>query len=430
MNAKQLSNLWFEVWADLSNPGLMAQVGMLLLCLVGAWLLARALRSAFNTKNMDSGVVRWGMESFFYVLWPIFALLLITLGKIILGYWQNVPLLKMAVPLAASFAVIRLDFYILRRVFARNGKAGSLLLLFEKIFATVIWGVSALYITGLLPEVLGYMEEVVLPVGRSKLTLMTLFQGIISVALTLLLALWAGALLEERLMRLDTMHSSLRVVMARMGRAILVLVAILVSLSLVGIDLTVLSVFGGALGVGIGLGLQKIVSSYISGFVILIERSLAIGDMVKVDVYYGQVTQINTRYTVLQGLDGTESVIPNEMLVSSPIQNVSLTNHLLRLTTKIAVAYDTDIEVLLKQLEQVTAAVPRVLPTPEPAAILLGFGADGMDLEVGFWIEDPENGRLGVVSDVNRAIWRLFQEQKIKVPFPQREVRVLNAPEK
>jgi small-conductance mechanosensitive channel len=256
--------------------------------------------------------------------------------------------------------------------------------------------------------------------------LLTIVQAAASVAVTLILALWIGAILEERLMKLDTVHSSLRAVMARMGRATLILVAVLVSLSLVGIDLTVLSVFGGALGVGIGLGLQKLVSSYVSGFVILLERSLAIGDMVAVDKFSGRVTHINTRYTVLRAGDGVETVIPNEMLVSGPVQNYSLTDRLTRLATQVTVGYDTDIDLVLNLLERSATNIDRVAKDPGPCAFLLRFGADGLELELGFWITDPENGRLGVMSNVNKAILKTLRDHQINIPYPQRELRLID----
>jgi len=192
------------------------------------------------------------------------------------------------------------------------------------------------------------------------------------------------------------------------------LLAVLVSLSLVGIDLTVLSVFGGALGVGLGLGMQKIASSYVSGFVILLERSLAIGDMVTVDKYYGVVTHINTRYTVLKGLDGIESVVPNDVLISNTIQNYSLTDSAICLTTAITVSSQADVETILHLLEAAAASVPRVSQKPAPTGNLIRFGANGLDLEINFWITDPQNGRSGAISDVNRAIWKVLQRAKYR----------------
>lgn len=401
------------------------QIGALLICLVAGWGLARALRATVVVQDLRVGVMRVGMENFSHVLAPLFALTLIAIAKPMLARWHHVNLLRVAIPLVASFALIRLAFYVLRRIFARGGQAGSFLLLFEKLFATLVWAGVALYITGLWPDLVQYLEEIVIPVGRNKISLLTIAQAAASVVVTLLLALWAGATLEERLMHLDTVHSSLRAVMARMGRALLIAIAVLVSLASVGIDLTVLSVFGGALGVGIGLGLQKIVSSYVSGFVILLERSLAVGDMVAVDKYYGKVTQINTRYTIVQGLDGVESVVPNEMLVSGPVQNYSLTDRALRLATHVSVSYQTDVDNVIRLLEEATASIERVSKNPAPQAMLVKFGADGLELEIGFWITDPENGRQSVLSDVNRAIWRTLQSHQVTIPYPQREMRLI-----
>lgn len=428
MNQNLLSGLLSDLWDDLGDPNVLWQIGALLGSIALGWAIARALRGRLRAQDVQLRVMRLGMESFVRVLSPLLALGLIALSKTILQQWMHVNLLRVAVPLAGSFALIRLAFYVLRRIFARGGHAGAFLLIFEKVFAALVWIGVALYITGLWPDLVLYLEQTVIPVGRNKASLLVILQAAASVVVTLIIALWASAALEERLMRMDNMHSSLRVVMARMGRAVFILLAVLISLSLVGIDLTVLSVFGGALGVGLGLGLQKIVSSYVSGFVILFERSLAIGDMVTVDKFSGQVTQINTRYTVVRGLDGTETVVPNEMLVSAPVQNYSLSDRTLRLGTRITVAYQTDIDLVLRLLEQAASSTARVSQEPAPQAFLMRFDADGFELELGFWISDPENGRSNVLSEVNKAIWKILQEHQIEVPYPQREVRVIGLP--
>jgi small-conductance mechanosensitive channel len=429
MNQNLLSNLLSDFWSDLQAPGMLLQIATLVACLAAGWTAARLLRGRVSAGDVPLRMMRFGVESFSSVLWPLLALAFVALAKLLLVPGHNVSLLRIAMPLLGSFALIRLAFYILRRVFVRGGQASSFVLAFEKVFATLVWGGVALYITGLLPDIVHYLDHTVIPVGRNKVTLMTVVQAATSVLVTLAIALWLGAVLEERLMGMDGVHSSLRVVMARMTRALLIFLAVLLSLSLVGIDLTVLSVFGGALGVGLGLGLQKIVSSYVSGFVILIERSLAIGDMVNVDKYSGRVTQINTRYTVLRGLDGVETVVPNEMLLSNAVQNYSLTDRILRLSTRITVAYRSDVDQVLELMEEAAAGANRVLKDPAPAGALVRFDADGFELEVGFWISDPENGRGGVISDVNRAIWRLFAQHGIEVPFAQREIRIIGMPQ-
>jgi small-conductance mechanosensitive channel len=355
------------------------------------------------------------------------AVAMIAVVKPLLAKWQHINFLKLALPLIGAFALIRLVFYALRRIFLQDGQSGNLLFFFEKAFATIVWLGFAVYITGMWPSLLNYLDDTVIPVGRNEISLLLIAQATLAIGATLIVALWAGAVLEERLMRMDSVHSSIRTVLARTARATLILLAILISLSLAGIDLTVLSVFGGALGVGIGLGLQKIVSSYISGFVILLERSLAVGDMVTVANCYGQVTQINTRYTVVRSLDGIESVIPNEMLVSGLVQNYSLSDRRMRVATQVTVGYDTDVEELIPALVDVVARIPRVCQQPAPHGLLLRFGTDGLELEIGFWLEDPENGKGNLLSTVNRAIWKELQQRKVNVAYPQREGRVLTS---
>ena len=429
MKQNLLYNMLADVWGDLRDPNLLWQILTLATCLAAGWWLARLLKERFTSSDSRSSVVRLGVRSFGRVLWPLIALVLVSVATAVLSYFQPVSLLRLAIPLIASFALIRLVFYVLRRAFARGGKAGAFLLLSETVIATLVWACVALYITGLWPDVISYLDKTVLPIGRHKVSLLTIVQATASVLVTLMFALWAGAMLEERLMRIDSIHSSLRAVMARMGRALFILVAVLLSLSLVGIDLTVLSVFGGALGVGLGLGLQKIVSSYFSGFVILLERSLAIGDIVGVDKYYGQVTHINTRYTIIRSMDGLETVVPNEMFVAGPVQNYSLTDRTLRLSTQLTVAYDTDLDQLLPLIEKNVASIPRILSSPAPRAFLMRFGADGLEIDVGFWISDPENGRSNVVSEVNQLIWKQLKAHHVNVPYAQREVRLVDARE-
>jgi len=422
-----LSDFYEYLLGDLAPLELARQLSVILLCILVGWGLSRWLRKLFTLSGDEDSVVHIGVKSFVRVLSPLLILLLLIAARFVLMRLKlPVTLWHVMLPLMISQVVMRFVFYVLRRIFVKESTAGAFLQLFEKVFAALVWLCVLLYITGLWPDLIDYLDTTMLPLGRHKTSLLTILQATASVLVTLIIALWAGAMLEDRMMKLNTMHSSLRTVVARLVRAILILVAILVSLSLVGIDLTVLSVFGGALGVGLGLGLQKIASSYVSGFVILLERSLAIGDMVNVDRYFGKVTQINTRYTILEGLDGIESVLPNEMFMSGPVQNYSLNRKIIRLATQVTILYQDDIETVLSLLEAATIAVERVSDQILPQALLIKIGEDGLQLEIGFWITDPENGRLNVLSDVNRAIWRVFKTQGIQVAHPKRDIRVMD----
>ncbi|MES2296927.1 MAG: mechanosensitive ion channel domain-containing protein [Pseudomonadota bacterium] len=432
MKALPITSLLADLIDDAREPAVAWQIAAILLCVAvgwGAarWLRQRLLKPAVQPNMVQPGMVQFGIDSLARVLAPLLTLPLLAGARFALAHTHHVNVLRVAIPVCASLALIRLGFFLLRRVFARKGQIGATILTFEKIFALLVWLGVTLYIAGLWPQLLDFLNTNTVPLGRHDVTLAAILQAGASVAVFLMLALWAGAALEERLMHVEGLHSSLRVAMARMSRAVLIIVAVLVSLSLVGIDLTVLSVFGGALGVGLGLGLQKIASNYVSGFVILLERSLAIGDMIAVDKYYGKVTQINTRYTVVQGLDGIETVLPNEMLVSGAVQNYSLSAPTVRLATHVTVTYDSDLASLLPLMEQMVLGVPRVLADPAPGAMLSKFTTDGFELELGFWIADPENGKGGVISDVNKKIWEILQSEQFKLPFPVRDTRFLDA---
>jgi small-conductance mechanosensitive channel len=426
MSVPLFEKLLTDLTEDFHDINFLWQVGVVVSCFLLALLVSRFVKKAFSIVDSSSSV-KLGVKSISTVFVPSFFLLLLLIAKVILGKWQHTNLLNLLFPIVGSFALVRFGLYVVRHAFAREGRISKFLAIFEQLFAVLVAIGVVLYFTGLGQDLVAYLDDIVIPFGRKKITFLEILQTIASVTVTLILAMWASAALEARLMILPAMHSSLKVVFSRLGRVALILVAILVSLSIVGIDLTVLSVFGGALGVGLGFGLQKITSSYISGFIILLDGSMSIGDMISVDKFNGEITDIKTRYTVLKGSDGGESIIPNEMLVSNPVQNYSLTDRSVVMTTDLTVAYDTDIESLLPMLESAAASVERVSSKNAPSAYLLKFGADGLDLRVGFWIVDPENGRTNVLSDVNRAIWKMLQLQSIELPYPQRVITVNDA---
>jgi small-conductance mechanosensitive channel len=242
---------------------------------------------------------------------------------------------------------------------------------------------------------------------------------------TLIAAVWLSGSVERKLMRAP-LDSNLRIVLARLSKVAMMFLALMITLPLVGIDLTALSVFGGALGVGLGFGLQKIMANYVSGFIILLDRSIRIGNIVQVGADGGEVTQITTRYTVLKHPGGNEFIVPNETLIGTTVQNQTYSNSRIRLATSVGVAYDTDLDLATRLMAEAAKAQPRALAEPAPKVFLTQFADSAINLEVGFWIDDPEEGKGNIVSDVNFAIWRSFKEHGIAIPFPQREVRLLN----
>jgi small-conductance mechanosensitive channel len=259
-------------------------------------------------------------------------------------------------------------------------------------------------------------------VGASRMTLRSVIEGGLTSILVLGVALWISSVIETRLLRESQADLSLRKMAANLTRSVLLFVGLILALTASGIDLTALGVLGGALGVGIGFGLQKLAANYVSGFVILAERSLRIGDMVKVDGFDGRISDIKTRYTVIRALNGRESIVPNELLITQRVENSSLADPRVLLTTVVQVGYGSDLTQVMPRLVQAVANVGRVLASPQPAVQLSQFASDGLELTVLFWITDPENGAGGVRSDVNLAILRTLTEMGVDIPFPQRVV--------
>jgi small-conductance mechanosensitive channel len=421
-----LVELMRELARDVGDPAFLWQIAALGLVLLIAWWFSRQASGWFS-ERIKEAAVPGGLafvEGGFARLWfPLSALALTLLARAVLEPLMHVHLLHLAVPLLVAFAAIRALVYLLRHALAPGGALAAS----ERWIAIAIWVGVALYLSGLAPPILDAAEAARLPLGKHRISLLQVVQTMFAVALLLLIALWASALLERRLMSAESLDLSLRVVLGRFMRALMVLAAVLIALSVAGLDLTVLSVFGGALGVGLGLGLQKIASNYVSGFIILIDRSIRIGDLVTVDKYQGAVTHINTRYTVLKALDGTEAIVPNETLVNTPVLNQSFTTSENRLSVKLTVDYRSDVELVSRLLVEVAQAHPRVLHEPPPAVFLAQFGADGIELEMGFWISDPKAGSLNVRSDLNFSILKAFREHGVEIPYPQREVRLVGA---
>ncbi len=355
------------------------------------------------------------------VLNPAIGWLLLLVGRWALQFHHPVNLLNIAIPLSSSLVVIRITIYVLRHVFAPGGWLKSS----ERAIAWTMWVVAVLHITGLLPQIRAWLDELTLPLGAHSISLLNVIEGTLSVAITILLAMWVGRLAESRIMALSQLDVNLRVVFAKTVKAVFLVFSVLIALPLMGIDVTVLSVFGGAVGVGLGFGLQKIAANYVSGFAILLDRSIKLGDLVTIDNRYGEVTRLTARYVVVKGYDGTEAIIPNESVITSTVLNHSYSDRLARIDLGIQVAYSTDLRLALETLQSAALASPRVVPQPAPVAFVKDFGDSGINLELMIWIADPEGGRANLRSELNLRIFEAFQAAGIEIPFPQRDVRIV-----
>jgi small-conductance mechanosensitive channel len=399
----------------LTRPAALTEFALLAACIGLAWLLVRGLRGQMQRPAS----VWFGDRIVDGVLFPVLALALAVAARAWLVKMQPVAVLQLAVPILASLVIIRVAVRVLRVAFPQS----TWVRMIERTLSWLVWGALVLWVTGLLPLVRNELDGVHWKLGGADVSLLSLLEGALSALVVLVAVLWVSAAIESRLVTGAGDNLSLRKIAANAVRALLLLVGFLLAMSAAGIPLGALGVLGGAIGVGIGFGLQKLAANYVSGFVILAERSLRIGDMVKVDGFEGRISDIHTRYTVIRALNGRESVVPNEMLITQRVENSSLADPKVALTTTVQVAYGTELDALIPKLLNEVAAVPRVLADPAPAVLLQAFGTDGLELQVAFWIRDPENGQGNVRSDVNLAILRVLTEAGVEIPYPQRVVR-------
>ncbi|WP_249115822.1 mechanosensitive ion channel domain-containing protein [Azoarcus sp. L1K30] len=419
-----VADLFVRAGEGVDQRIMLVQLAVIVCALAAGWLIQRAWDRRLLEVAPDamSSARRFGQHGAKRVLLPLSALLLVLAGRGIVAHFQSVHVLDLAVPLLTSLAIVRFVVFALRQAVGRSSWLG----MFEKFFSALVWGVVALHILGLLPDVIEGLESMSFTLGGQKLSAWTLLKGVAMVLLTLLVAMWAAGVLERRMAAASGLDSNMRLVLTRVMRALLTLVAFLVALPMVGIDLTTLSVFGGALGVGLGFGMQKIAANYVSGFIILLDRSLSIGNLISVGTDRGVVKEITTRYTVIRAPNGIESIVPNEVLVSSVVQNETLSDTQVALPLTFQVSYDTDLDRALAILVEVAGQQPRVLTDPAPRAFLASFGDNGINLRLGCWIADPQEGTLAVTSEINMEVWRRFKAAGIGIPFPQREIRILS----
>lgn len=412
--------------AESQDVALVWQLGVLAACALAAWGVMFLAKPYLDNPESFWSAGRAGLRR---VGFPLVMLLALLLGREVAEIWlQSIHLLNLAVPLLLALVGVRLVIYALRYVFEPRES----LRVWERSFAWLIWGAFALHVSGLLPRIHAAMEALAFQSGAHRFSLLTLFQAALVIALAIIVSLTLARVVERRLMNITQMNLSLRMALSKAARTVFLVLGVLVSLPAVGIDLTVLSVFGGALGVGIGFGLQKIASNYISGFIILLDRSVRIGDLVTVDNKYGEVSQINTRFTLLRALDGTETIVPNETLITHTVVNHSLSRPNVRVTLPMQVAYGCNLERAEALMLEAAHEHPRVIlddPDNRPKVLLMEFADNGILLELAVWIRDAGEGQNNLRSDINWGIWRRFKAEGIEIPFPQRVVHMAPVPQ-
>ena len=403
---------WFERFLQ---PGALVELGVLAVCVALAWVLVQQLSR--RSRAHDRRSILWGRSVVDGALFPLTLLALAYAGRALVALWLPLAVFKLAIPALVALAVIRTGAKVLQAAFPDSVWVRPI----ERTLSWAGWLGMVLWVTGLLPLLLQDLEDITWKVGSSTMSVRTLLEGTLTAGLVMIVALWISSGIDGWLLRSATGSSlSVRKALSNAIRALLLFLGLTIALSAVGIDLTALSVLGGAVGVGIGFGLQKLAANYVSGFVILAERSIRIGDNVRVDNFEGRITDITGRYTVIRSGAGRESIVPNEMLMTSRVENLSLADPKVWHSTVVSVGYDSDVDLVMRLLAEAALASPRVLREPAPSVALSAFGADGLEFTVGFWINDPENGTLGLRSQINLAILRALRAHGVDIPYPQR----------
>ncbi len=294
----------------------------------------------------------------------------------------------------------------------------------SKLIAVTAWTIAAINIVGLLDETVVLLDSVALNLGDLRVSALTVIKGVLALAILLWLASVLSRLMERRISALPNMTPSVQVLFTKLLKIVLVTIAIVAAMGMVGIDLTAFAVFSGAVGVGIGFGLQKVVSNLISGVILLLDKSVKPGDVMTVGETYGWISTLGARYASVVTRDGTEYLIPNEDIITQQVVNWSYSNNAVRLKIPIGVSYKSDVRHAIDLCLEAAAEVPRVIKEPKSVCLLKGFGDSSVDLELRIWISDPQNGVSNVKSAVLLLVWDKFHQNEIEIPFPQRDLHL------
>ena len=368
-----------------------------------------------NWKIATDGLIR--------IISPIIILVILFVSKIYLDTFQSTIFLHIAISLVNALIVIRLGVYFIRYLTKPRPWIRAL----ENTIATLVWFIVALYLFGLLSPIRDSLAQIQFSFGDNIFSLLLALQVIFGSALAVLFAVTIGQFIENRLMKVDQLDMNARVMLNKILKITLYIVAVVIALSSIGLDLTFLSIFGGAFGVGLAFGMQKIASNYVCGFIILLDKSIHIGDILMVGEHYGVVTLIRSRYTVLRKLDGIEVIIPNETLISENIINHTLSDRKSRISIDVQISYKSSVDKAFEIMLNAAKNESRVLNDPEPNVFLMKFADSGIDLMLSFYILDPEEGSWGLKSDIYREIWDEFQKDGIEIPYPYRTVEIINS---
>lgn len=420
---------WLEL---LAQPAVQWQLGLIALSLIAAWLAYRACLG-YLSRALEGAASRWRrtlLGAARRLVFPLVLFLLVAAGRALLVVLEQPhEVADLAVALALSLAAVRLVIFLLEQAL----QPGPLLIASENVLATLIWLGVALYIVGWLSPLLAGLDAMALTFGEQRISLLSIIKVLAAVSLVAVVALWIARLMERWIMASSHISLGMRVGLSKFIKVLFLALGVVIALQAVGVNLSALTLFGGALGVGIGFGLQRITSNFISGFILISDRSIQPGDVITVtdrsgEERFGWVQELRARYIVVRDRDGVATLIPNENLIVNPVVNWSYGHKNIRLKVPVQISYADDPETAMRLMVEAAERSDLLLRDPKPVARLMGFGDSGIELELRVWIDDPEEGVNNRRSELNLAIWHAFRENGITIPFPQRDVHVYRFP--
>ena len=432
-----MNALWLRIEAFfdiLFTRNVIGEIAAVTACLWVGWMVAAGLRSRYRRRGIAPTALTltyFASQGFVVVTPMVLALLLVSLARAFLSAWHfDVSLLDAALHLIGAYVVVRIGVFL----FAASLGNKSWMQNWETRLTLLIWLAIAAEYLGWLDPIIATLDGIGISAGKSRITVWSILKLLFTLTLFVLVAVWISRWVERRLKKLSTLAPSTRIGIAKFANAFLIGLSILMGLNAAGVDLTALTVLTGAIGIGLGFGLQSIAANFVSGFVLLMDRSIKPGDVISLSGQsgtstenFGWVQELRGRYVVVRDRDGIEMLVPNQQLISNAVINWSYTDPRIRLKLPVRVSYKDDPELALQILLAACEGQRRVLRDPPPVSRLMHFGDSGIELELRFWISDPQDGVNNVRSDVNRAIWRLFQERGVTIPVAQHEVRLSHA---
>jgi small-conductance mechanosensitive channel len=419
----------------LFTRSVVTEIAAVAACLWVGWFVGATLRDRYQRRGITTPTaLTWtylASQGFVVVTPVVLALLLVTMTRgVLFAAHFDVALMDAAIRLIGAYVAVRVGVFL----FAASLGNKSWMQHWENRVTLLIWLAIAAEFLGWLDPIIATLDSVGVVAGKSRITVWSILKLLFTLTLFVLVAAWISRWVERRLKKLGNLAPSTRIGIAKFANAFLIALSILMGLNAAGVDLTALTVLTGAIGLGLGFGLQSIAANFVSGFVLLMDRSIKPGDVISLSGQagtstenFGWVQELRGRYVVVRDRDGVEMLVPNQQLISNAVINWSYTDPRIRLKLPVRVSYGDDPELALQILLAACEGQRRILRDPLPVSRLMHFGDSGIELELRFWISDPQDGVNNVRSDVNRAIWRLFKEHRITIPVAQHEVRVHNA---